>query len=121
MQLDRSRKEAQAQLDKLAGNTVKSRRLMIRRDLSERGAELLATLLQQHEIDARHMLPGTNSRQKTDGSLQDYDSGSQFIMTPCIFLIATYHGQLCGESQFHVVEATWPEALLPVLKDLFES
>ena len=82
MQLDRSRKEAQGQLDKLAGNTAKSRRLMIRRDLSERGAELLATLLQQHEIDARHKIAALVNKILEKTARRDYrfDFRDNFVM-----------------------------------------
>lgn len=52
-QLDRLKKESQSQLDKLAGTSAKTRRLMVRRALADRGAELLELLLHQHEDDAR--------------------------------------------------------------------
>jgi DNA sulfur modification protein DndD len=53
VQLDQQIKEEQANLDKIAGKSIKARRLIARRDLAERGAELLAKILEQHQIDAR--------------------------------------------------------------------
>lgn len=55
-QLERLKKEAQTQHDELAGTSAKTRRLMMRRALADRGAELLEMLLHQHEIDARETI-----------------------------------------------------------------
>lgn len=55
-QLDRSIRGVRADQEKISVKSERAKKLMARRDVAQQGADLLRTLLQQHESDARQRI-----------------------------------------------------------------